>query len=417
LGDGEDERTGCFKVECIGSDDCPSNKACDLERNRCNNPCDSISEPCIKGVCQVVDHEPVCICNEGYILSSKNKCEDYDECTENPCHSSAICQNIPGSFICSCPQNMIGDPIQEGCRDSNECYSDADCHYSASCIESKCLNPCDYATECGNGALCKVLDHKTVCTCPSNTIGDPKVECKRYECNDDHQCSSENQCIDYKCVNPCALPSVCGQNAHCDAINHARSCSCLPGFTGNPVLGCIQIHSCRFDKQCPSGAKCHNNICSITCSSNRDCLSSELCIQNICQPSCKSNSTCGDQMFCFNNVCVREPKCLSDDDCEVDENCAEDSTGRNICKKVCDARFICGRNSECAASKHIAECQCKQGYFFDGTRCTLMECNDDSECSADKKCENFSCKNVCFSNNQCGKNSLCIADKHRAGKF
>lgn len=417
LGDGDNEKIGCFKVECIGSDDCVSNKACDLERNRCINPCDSILNACGKGNCQVIDHEPICVCNEGYILTRSNKCEDLDECTENPCHFTAICQNIPGSFICSCPQNMIGDPTLEGCRDPNECYSDADCHQSASCINSKCLNTCEIGNNCGKGANCNVVNHKIACTCPQNTIGDPQTECQNIECTDDQQCSSDNQCVEYKCINPCSLPNVCGQNAHCDVINHARSCSCLPAFTGNPILGCIQIQSCRIDKQCPNGAKCYNSICSTTCSSNRDCLDSELCIQNVCQPTCNSNSTCGNEMFCSNNVCIREPKCLSEDDCENDESCVEDSTGRKACKNVCNSRFLCGRNSDCISRNHIAECQCKLGYFFDGNHCKRIECNDDTECNLDKKCDNHICKNVCSSSNQCGINSHCIAENHQACKL
>lgn len=416
LGDGEDEKFGCFKVECIGSDDCPSTKACDLERNRCINPCDSISTPCGKGKCQVIDHEPICVCNQGFVLSSNKKCEDYDECIENPCHPSAICQNEPGSFICLCPQNMIGDPTQEGCRFPNECYSDVDCHQSASCINSKCLNSCELSNNCGKGAICNVINHKITCTCPKNTIGDPLKECELIECTENDQCSSDNQCVDFKCINPC-LMNICGKNANCDAINHAGSCSCLPGYTGNPILGCIQIQSCRVDKQCPNGAKCYNSICSTSCSSNRDCLDSELCIQNVCQPTCKSNATCGSDMFCYNNICTIEPKCLSDDDCEFEENCTEDSSGRKVCKNVCNARFLCGRNSECVAKNHNAECQCKQDYFFDGNYCKKIECNEDTECSLEKKCENYTCKNVCFNSSQCGINSHCIADNHKACEY
>lgn len=87
-------------------------------------------------MCQVIENEPVCICYEGYELVN-NQCQDRNECLHNPCHPTAICENVPGSYQCSCPHNMIGDPIHEGCRDPNECYSDADCHQSATCTNSR----------------------------------------------------------------------------------------------------------------------------------------------------------------------------------------------------------------------------------------------------------------------------------------
>jgi hypothetical protein len=39
-----------------------------------------------------------------------------------------------------------------------------------------------------------------------------------------------------KCVDPC--PGTCGLNAECRVVNHAPSCSCLPGYTGNPLNSC-----------------------------------------------------------------------------------------------------------------------------------------------------------------------------------
>lgn len=364
----------------------------------------------------MIEHEPTCSCYEGYELIN-NKCEDLNECLNNPCHHTAICENIPGNFICSCPQKMIGDPIIEGCRDPNECYSDADCHSSATCINSKCLNPCETGNVCGIGASCKTIDHKITCQCPSHTIGDAKVECKQIECTEDLQCSLENQCVDHKCVNPCSLMNACGRNSECNAVNHARSCSCLPGFTGNSVLGCVRIQSCSSDRQCPNGARCYNGICSVSCSSNRDCLDNELCIQNVCQPTCKSNSTCGEEMYCHNNICLSEPKCLSDHDCNDDESCSEDSAvGRKECKPTCNTKLLCGRNSECIARQHTAECQCKPGYFHDGNYCRKIECSIDNDCSVEKKCENFICKNVCLIESQCGANSVCVADNHRQRK-
>ncbi|KAK4388828.1 Wall-associated receptor kinase-like 2 [Sesamum angolense] len=41
-------------------------------------------------------------------------CQDINECEFNPCHSKAICINLPGSFNCSCPPNYLGDGAKYG---------------------------------------------------------------------------------------------------------------------------------------------------------------------------------------------------------------------------------------------------------------------------------------------------------------
>lgn len=247
LGDPDKPEIGCFRVECTNSDDCPMNKACDLERNRCINPCDFIS--CGKGVCQVDDHDPICVCYEGYMLTNE-KCEDINECKQNPCHATAICENTPGNYICSCPKNMIGDPVYEGCRLQNECFSDGDCPETAACSnDKKCINLCELSNTCGKNSVCSMRDHKVTCSCGPNTRGDPMIQCDQIECSDDFDCDLTKSCVNSKCIDSCSLPNSCGKNAVCSTNNHVRTCECLPGFTGNPMLGCISIQYCSSDRE------------------------------------------------------------------------------------------------------------------------------------------------------------------------
>jgi hypothetical protein len=410
LGNPIDTRVGCFRVECLGDDECPKDRACDLAKNKCTNSCDSIS--CGKGSCEVENHYPVCSCVNGYALVN-DKCEDIDECQQNPCHETAICKNTPGNFICSCRDGLVGDPVVGGCRKPGECFTDNDCPDAAVCENAKCRNPCEAPNICGKNAICRAVGHTATCRCPSNAKGDPKVSCDIIECSDDNECDLQKSCINSKCVNPCSLQNACGQNAICSTDNHVGICSCQPGTTGNPLLGCTQIQYCSSDNQCPSSTKCNNGICSTICSSARDCLSDQLCIKSICQPTCYSNTTCPDFQFCQNNICVQEPKCFKDDDCSIGEYCAIDSNGRSECKDVCVGRFLCGRNSECTARNHVGECECKEGFYADGKVCKKIECQTDNDCSNDKRCDNHMCKLVCLMSSTCGENALCTSENHQ----
>ncbi|PIN26230.1 Serine/threonine protein kinase [Handroanthus impetiginosus] len=57
-----------------------------------------------------------CNCTVGYqgnpYLSPG--CQDINECEFSPCHSKAICSNLPGTFNCSCPPNYFGDGKKNG---------------------------------------------------------------------------------------------------------------------------------------------------------------------------------------------------------------------------------------------------------------------------------------------------------------
>lgn len=340
-------------------------------------------------------------------------CQDVDECKQNPCHLTAVCQNGPGSFKCSCPVGLIGDPINSGCRNPDECFSDSDCPLTASCKNSRCSNPCELNV-CGQNAQCSVNAHQAHCDCPPNTRGDPNVLCKIVECTDHNDCASNLACVDNTCVDPCNLKHSCGQNADCIVENHIGICTCHPETTGNPLLGCVPVQYCNSDSQCQSGTICNGGVCCSLCSSNRDCVGDQLCLQGICQPTCQSNATCPEFQFCQNNICAQQIKCHSDDDCDVDENCVLDSYGRAECRNSCDGRVLCGRNAECTARQHNAECACKPGFVGDGNSgCRKIECESDNDCSSDKLCDSNTCRIACLIGESCGTNALCTTENHQ----
>lgn len=86
-------------------------------------------------------------------------------------------------------------------------------------------------------------------------------ECVKLQCTDSNDCPSSKTCFDNQCVDPCSLANVCGEFTNCVSSNHIGLCSCQPGYTGDPRLGCVPVQYCSHDTQCSAGTRCNNGIC------------------------------------------------------------------------------------------------------------------------------------------------------------
>lgn len=98
-------------------------------------------------------------------------------------------------------------------------------------------DPCN-PSPCGPNAICKERNGAGSCTCLKEYFGDPYVGC-RPECVTNSDCDRSRACTNNKCVDPC--PGTCGINAECVVVNHAPSCSCIPGYTGEPTVQCLVL--------------------------------------------------------------------------------------------------------------------------------------------------------------------------------
>lgn len=94
-------------------------------------------------------------------------------------------------------------------------------------------SPCGSNAECNNGQ----------CTCLLEYHGDPFIAC-RPECTLSSDCQRDQICVRKKCVNPC--PSTCGPNAICEVVNHIPMCSCPTGYTGNSFVSCNVLQGKYF---------------------------------------------------------------------------------------------------------------------------------------------------------------------------
>lgn len=95
-------------------------------------------------------------------------------CNPSPCGPNTQCQAVGGNALCECLPGFHGSPSGSGCRP--ECVISSDCPRDKACVNTKCIDPCPGV--CGYGALCQVINHSPICSCPTPTIGNPFVECK-----------------------------------------------------------------------------------------------------------------------------------------------------------------------------------------------------------------------------------------------
>lgn len=93
---------------------------------------------------------------------------------------------------------------------------------------------------CGQNAQCTVVGGRPVCSCMKGYSGDPITYCKRAECLDNSECRGHLTCRNGNCINPCE--ETCGVNANCEARNHVPVCSCPAGYTGDPFTQCRRFN-------------------------------------------------------------------------------------------------------------------------------------------------------------------------------
>jgi len=228
------------------------------------NPC--VPSPCgPNSVCREIGHTPACSCLDNYIGRPPNcrpECTINAECPGNlacskerckdPCPGScgiyATCVTINHSPQCNCEPGYTGDPfagcslIQQGMFILYKTNYNYILFLIFFLIMFKILvvptegpkMPCN-PSPCGANAICKERNGAGSCICLPEYFGDPYTGC-RPECVTNSECDRSKACVNNKCRDPC--PGTCGLNAECSVINHTPSCTCFPGYTGNPITAC-----------------------------------------------------------------------------------------------------------------------------------------------------------------------------------
>jgi hypothetical protein len=166
------------RPECMTSAECPLDLVC--EGLKCISPCPKACG--INTECRVINHNPMCTCKQGFTGDPFSICHVLPEslpvekdpinpCVPSPCGLNSYCRDIGGIPSCTCLPEFLGSP--PNCR--HECVINTDCSNDKACINMKCQNPC--LGSCGLNALCSVIKHVPVCSCPSGYGGDPFTAC------------------------------------------------------------------------------------------------------------------------------------------------------------------------------------------------------------------------------------------------
>ena len=384
------------RPECIVNSDCSSETAC-INR-KCQDPCPGLCG--VNAYCNVRNHVPICICNQGFIGDPFTSCyrpttttprpEIIDPCRPSPCGINAECRERNGAASCTCYPGLQGDPYVE-CK--HECTINPECAYHLACINNKCRDPCPGV--CGAHATCSVNNHAPTCTCDPGYTGDPFTACRRIT----------TPVPITERVDPCN-PSPCGSNAVCTERNRAASCQCIPDYFGNPYVACRP--ECVINADCPASKQCRNlhciDPCPGLCGTNAYCQvanhiplcicnqgyigdpfvscrrpppppepveAEDPCNPNPCGPNSEPPRSVGGrcQCNCLPEMIGSPPNCRPE--CQINADCPTDKACINRkCQDPCPG--LCGANAYCRVRNHVPICVCNQGYIGDPfTSCYL----------------------------------------------
>lgn len=201
------------RPECVSNSECPTQLAC--INQKCRDPCPGSCGA--NANCRVISHTPMCVCGPGFIG------DPFTQCILKQGKSSR-------EYFVSIRIHMLD--------------------FADEPVTSEQPTPC-IPTPCGSNAVCRELNGAGSCSCLTDYIGNPYEGC-RPECVINSDCTSDRACIRSKCQNPC--PGTCGQNAICQVINHLPSCSCQPGYTGDPFRYCnVAIPERKLSLYCGTG--------------------------------------------------------------------------------------------------------------------------------------------------------------------
>ncbi|KAK9880682.1 hypothetical protein WA026_011918 [Henosepilachna vigintioctopunctata] len=421
------------RCRCITHKECHPNLAC--VKGICINVC-LLGKKCgTNALCKMVNHKAVCACKPGHIgdpnricrpnqvkphgchHGSHCKCYGHNDCPVflacvrgicvdlclmgKKCGINAVCVMHNHVAVCKCKRGSTGDPNQICQQDTAhihvgiclpggncKCINNVQCPAHLACVKAICVDLCLTGVKCGRKALCRMHNHKPVCTCEVGYTGDPSRVCHQVahqvtnlfvtKCFDNRNCPKHLSCVKGKCCDLCSLGHKCGFGAICRMHYHKAVCICPSGVTGNA------LNSCRTKyvvSTCPPGHRCK-------CTESDDCPGHMSCVHDVCVNLCLHGYQCGVGALCeMHNhkvVCrcrigfTGNPlhscqrtyvvishhhiatgfKCSRNIQCSIHQACV-----RGICVDLCMHHHKCGVRAMCRMHNHKAVCRCRTGFI------------------------------------------------------
>ena len=331
------------------------------------------------GTCNNLPGSFNCSCIEGW--TGKDCSEDVNECSVsgiNICKNNGTCNNLPGSFNCSCIEGWSGrdcsvDVDECSVAGINICKNSGTCNnlpgsFNCSCMEgwtgrdcSKDIDECSVSgiNICKNNGTCNNLPGSFNCSCIEGWTGK--------DCSED--------------VNECSVSgiNICKNNGTCNNLPGSFNCSCIEGWSGSDCSVDVNECSVAGNNICKNSGTCNNLPGSFNCScieswTGKDCSEDV----NECSVSginiCKNYGTCNNLPGSFNCSCIEG---WSGSDCSKDiDECS--LSGNNICQN----------NGMCNNLPGSFNCSCIEGWS--GSDCS----KDIDECSV-------AGINICKNNGMC----------------
>jgi len=365
--------------------------------------------------------EPGYNCGENY-LGELSVCQDTNECEElpvSPCHvldTNATCDNLPGSYECTCSAGYRGvnceEQIDECAEGLDTCDGNAACTDTPGSFDCNCnlgysgdgfscvdINECvENPPNCQNGGQCVDLVGRAICDCSQVGYFGEFCESQTDECSlQNVQCGDHGECVNdasadgYRCdcdlgwqlaadntcsenVNECTetgqFKHQCPVVSTCVDTQGDYNCACDDGYQNQQnKLVCVDVNECEEDENaCHADATCTNNVGGYTC----ECNSGFNDINGTCVDinECEEvPDACHEVAVCTNTAGSYECECSSGYRGDGVFACGDIKECREG-KDNCDTYASCADDVEGSFT-----CTCNEGFTGDGTYC-----DDDNEC-------------------------------------